>query len=225
MKITNTKIILVAIVILAVLICTFAVWKLRAPTTTIFVAPTANQAALAQLQSDLRGVTPQFVDEHTTLSSDVLQKIEQDIIGILIAQEPNNQEYYSQNGIALSAIGKRYVAFSVLRPTDNAAPIQILDSISQTSDSYISGQLLFKTNKIAVYVDGQNIYTYKPDQSSATPLSGAKLSGDETYDHCGGCMGGDQDLQATHTDTSFTISTYRWVQGEPKKVRELTFSF
>ena len=225
MKITNTKIILVAIVILAVLICTFAVWKLRAPTTTIFVAPTANQAALAQLQSDLRGVTPQFVDEHTTLSSDVLQKIEQDIIGILIAQEPNNQEYYSQNGIALSAVGKRYVAFSVLRPTDNPAPIQILDSISQTSDSYISGQLLFKTNKIAVYVDGQNIYTYKPDQSSATPLSGAKLSGDETYDHCGGCMGGDQDLQATHTDTSFTISTYRWVQGEPKKVRELTFSF
>ncbi len=225
MKTKNSKIILVAIVCLAALVFVFAIWKLHSPTTTVFVTPTATQAALAQLQSDLHGVTPQFIDEHTTLSSDVLQKIEQDSIGILIAQEPNNQEYYSQNGIALSAVGKRYVAFSVLRPTDNAAPIQILDSISQTSDSYISGQLLFKTSRVAVYVDGQNIYTYKPDQSSATPLSGAKLSGNETYDHCGGCMGGDQDLQATHTDTSFTISTYRWVQGEPKKVRELTFSF
>lgn len=217
----SITIIIIAVTILA---CVFAIWKLHSPASTS-TTPPVDKVALAQLQSDLRGVTPQFIDEHTTLSSDVLQKIEQDITGILIAQEPNNQEYYSQNGISLSAVGKRYVAFMVLRPTDNPAPIQILDSVTQKSNVYISGQLLFKTSKVAVYVDGQNIYMYKPDQSSATPLSGAKLSGNETYDHCGGCMGGNQDLQATHTDTSFTISTYMWVQGEPKKVRELTFSF
>ncbi|MFZ1075647.1 MAG: hypothetical protein WAN50_04715 [Minisyncoccia bacterium] len=220
------KYFLLAVIIIAaaMLVCVFAIWKLHSSTTTISVPPVA-QAASAQLQSDLQGITPQFIDEHTTLSADVLHRIEKDIIAILLAQEPNNQEYYLQNGIALSAVGKRYVAFSVVRPTDNPAPIQILDSMSQTSDSYISGEPLFKTDKVAVYVEGQNIYTYKPDQSSETQLPGAKLSGNETYDHCGGCMGGEQDLQATHTDTSFTINTYVWVQGVPKKVRELTFSF
>ncbi len=107
----NKKTLLVAIICLAVLACTFAAWRLYSPTKTVFVTPTANQAALAQLQADLQGVTPYFLDANRpnrqTYTSEE-QKIKDDLVAFSLASNPGgDKDYYS--GLWLDAIGTRYI--------------------------------------------------------------------------------------------------------------------
>ena len=79
---------IIAIVCLIVLMCAFAVWKLQSPTTSVFVTPTANQAALAQLQTDMQNVTPHFIDASKTNGHALTpeeQKIKDDAVALFVA--------------------------------------------------------------------------------------------------------------------------------------------
>ncbi len=214
----------VGIGVVAILIGGGIFWLTRthAPASPA-LQPDAFAQQRAELVRDLAGITPQFIDASTTISSAALDAIKADIVSTLVARDPANAEYFQSNGIDLFSVGNSYVVFRVLRPTDNAAPLSVFSASAPALSDYIQGELLFRTNGAAVFVTAQDISIYKPNSARAVALEGAHLSDVETYDHCGGCMGGAQDLQATHTDHSFTISTFEWVGGKPVKKRDLTF--
>lgn len=241
MKITNTKIILIVIICLAVLACAFAVWKLHAPTTTTSITPAASQAALAHLQTDLQGSTPHFIDV-TAPNGQALtpaeQKVKDDVVALFLAVNPGgDKDYYSS--LWLEAVGKRYILVS--QPSAESSFDEIVDS--QTGMvTPISGEVRYylasEGRDVVLYIDNQAIRTYTLDQANAVLVSGSQLSGNETY-HSGTS---DAYLvpEQTHTKNSITISIFDSSQlvqnpdalSQPtamqtmnKKIWEVTLSF
>lgn len=185
---------------------------------------TAEPATQTQLAIDLSKVTPQFITRGSVLSSD-LEKIRQDVKSILLPGEQND----SQVGIALNAVGKRYVVATVLRPTDAGSNPRIIDSVTLKSSNYIPGLFQFTVGKTAVYVSATDICTYMLDQSSCVPLQGAKLSGGEMYGDNEQAAGYFVPQDLTHTNTSMTIAVLAWTnpytnQAKLQKVRDITLT-
>lgn len=236
----KNKLILIAIVILAVLACVFAVWKLHSPTTTVFVTPTASQAALAQLQADMQGVTPHFIetgDDNRRTYTPAEQKIKDDVVALFVAGQPEGGDYYSQ--MWLDAIGTRHILAT--RPSGGSSIDEIIDSqtgkvtpVSAEAAYYLASE----GRNAALYLGTQAIYIYTLDQDGMVLVSGSQLSGNETY-HSGTSDFSMVPVQ-THTKSSITISVFdssQMVQNpdalsQPtamqtmnKKVRDLTLSF
>ena len=239
MKTKNSKIILLAIVILAVLVCIFAVWKLQSSTPATTTTPPVEKTALAQLQTDLQKITPHFIDTRTQ-SQQVLtpteQKIKDDVVALLLAENPGgDKDYYS--GLWIEAVGKRYILVS--QPSAESSYDEVIDFQTGTVTP-IAGEaryyLASEGRDIALYIDTQAIRTYTLDQADAVLISGSQLSGNETY-HSGtsdAYLVPDQ----THTKNSITISVFdssqivqnpdaqkNAMQTMNKKLREVTLPF
>lgn len=232
MKFTNTKIVLAICAGLIITSCVFVVWKLKfsAPAT-----PPVDQAALTQLQADLKNISPHFTDIYKdgrqTLNPEE-QKIKDDVVALFTAGMPDNRDYYSR--LWLDAVGKRYILAS--QPSAGSSISEIIDSqtgtvmpISSEANIYLASE----GRDIALYINYQAIYTYALDQASVLLMPGSQLSGNETY------HSGTSDFQLapvqTHTKNSITISVFdssqivqnpdaqpNAMQTMNKKVRQLT---
>lgn len=228
------KTILGAIVLLALVVCGFAIWKLHSPTTPapttttpttatstpIVVDKTAvDPALLTRLQTDLQSITPYFVDSRSYDGKPLTpqeEKIRNDVADILTAKAVANGhgDDYSQSWPI--AIGNRYILITV--PTHTYYDI-LIDSqtgeslILQNAASYVVHRLPFERPQPAsngrqtvLYIGYEDIYTYTLDEGTFVLVPGSQLSGSETY-HNGR---GDFSLMVdeTHTDDSITISVY-----------------
>lgn len=234
MKITNTKIVLLVVVGLAVLVCIFAVWKLKFSTPAI---TPVNQAALLQLQAELQNVTPHFIDASKAGGQSLTpaeQKIKDDVIAIFVAGHPEGTDYYSQ--LWLDAVGTRYILVS--QPSAESSFDEIIDS--QTGKVIlVAGEaryyLASEGRNTALYLGTQAIYLYTLDQDGIVLVSGSQLSGNETY-HSGTSDFSMVPVQ-THTKDSITISVFdssqmvqnpdaqpNAMQTMNKKVRQITFT-
>jgi hypothetical protein len=240
----------VALVVIGITI--FVVTQKHAPVSSSAVATSTaaivDQVAVARLQADLQGVTPYFVDSRSYDGKPLTtqeEKIQKDVIDILVSKEPDNREYYSQ--LWPRAIGKRYVL--VAQPSASGYYDIVIDSQTgessylQNGASYITHYLPFErpapaTNgrQAVLYIGYQDVYTYTIDQPSFVLVPGSKLSGSETY-HNGR---GDFNLQPeeTHTENTIHISIFdssqvvknpyaqaNAIQTMNKKLREVTLSF
>ena len=116
MKNINQRILVIAIIVLAVLVCMFAIWKLQSPTSTAIATPPVDKAALAKvalarLQANMQNVTPHFIDANRVNAQSLTpeeSEIKDDIIGLFITENPGESEdYYST--IWLNGVGKRYI--------------------------------------------------------------------------------------------------------------------
>lgn len=165
MKSTNSKI-LIAIVCVAVLACAFAAWKLYTPTST---TPSADKAALVQLQTDLQGVTPHFVDSSKANGQSLTpeeQKIKDDIVALLVASQPDNSDFLS--GLWLNAIGKRYIL--VTQPIAESSYDEVIDSQTGTvtpNPESARYDLTPGGRNSVLYIDTQHVYLYTGE--SKTP--------------------------------------------------------
>lgn len=196
----------VIIVAVVILVCVFAIWKLHPTTPT--TSP-VNQAVLAQLQSDMQGVTPHFIetgDDNRRTYTLAEQKIKDDLVTFLRATNPGgDKDYYS--GLWLDAVGKRHVLVS--QPSGGSSIDEIIDSqtgkvtpISAERSYYLASE----GRNAVLYLGTQAIYIYTLDQDGMVLVSGSQLSGNETY------HSGMSDFQMapvqTHTKNSITISVF-----------------
>lgn len=205
--------------------------------------PLNEQAALAKLQKDMRGVAPHFVDSsegtQQVLTPDD-QRIKNDVAMLYAAQfyaEYPESEFTIQSfllhGLFLSAIGERYILV-----TEIGAEMgydEILDSHSGqvTTIPMPDRYVLAPERNTVLYIDYQALHTYSLDQASTTLIAGSQLSGNETYHN------GEQELavvvtpQETHTKDSITISVFDSSKevANPdggtlfEKLRDVTLSF
>ena len=222
------KTLLIGVTVVAVLVCTFAVWKLYSPKVTPTPSGNTNpttlvdeKTALATLQADLQNVTPHFIantegNGHATLTLEE-QKIQDDLVAIYAAryaaQNPSSPArswlVQAQNGTWLNAIGKRYI---LLTEADvKKARDQIFDTQTGVATPIPDGlRFYFAPDRdIVLYLDLQAIHTYSLDQSTAILVPGSQLSGTETY-HSGYAegIGVDMDPRYTKTKNSITISVF-----------------
>ncbi len=235
------KTIFIAVIVI-VLIVGIGVWKVSTSriiqTITERGTPSLDQAALLQLQTDIQGITPHFIDASRTSDKSVKeQNIKNDIVAFLSAGQPDNKDYYS--GLSLDAVGKRYVLIS--QPSGGSSYDEIIDS--QTGKvTHITGKRSYriasKERDVVLYINNQSIYTYTLDQASPVLVPGSHIFGTETY-HSGTS---DFELtpEQTHTKNSIKISIFDSSQTETahnpnaqrnamqvmnKKVRSVTLSF
>ena len=208
----HAKAVAIGIVCVVLVAGAFAVWKSHAPGPSI-----DENAALAQLQSDMQNIEPHFVDARLQTQqtlSPAGQKIKGDVAELYSARytalEPAgiviSAEDLLRSDLWLSAIGKRYVLVT------EAGAENIQDEIldSQTGKvSYIQSLDMYDlvpNRELVLYIDSQALYTYSLDQATTTLVAGSQLSGSETYhdgveeilDHA----------QQTHTADSITISVF-----------------
>src|SRR5665213_1893570 len=237
------KTILGAIIVIVLIACGFAVWKLQKEPTSPPTDTTSTQtsrATLTQLQTDLQGVTPHFLDANRANRQAYTpeeQKIKDDVIAVLTAGQSDNGDYYS--GLWLDAVGKRHILVS--QPSAGSSIDEIVDSqtgkvtpISAEAAYYLAPE----GRNAALYLGNQAIYIYTLDQGGVALVPGSQLSGNETY------HSGTSDFQLepvqTHTKNSITIPVFDSSQivqnpdalSQPtamqtmnKKVRDLTLSF
>jgi hypothetical protein len=215
------------IVIVAVtVVIGFAIWQRHIrtiPTSTVSKTDTSaampvDLAAVVQLQTDLQGITPYFVDSRSFDGKPLTpqeEKIKNDIVAILVSKEPDNREYYSQ--LWPRAIGKRYVL--VAQPSADSYYDILIDSKTGESTSlhnaasYLTHYLPFERPQSAsngrqavLYIGYKDLYTYTLDQPSFVLVPGSKLSGNETY-HTG-ASDFRLDPEETHTDDSIHIVVF-----------------
>lgn len=188
----------------------------------------------SQLAADVAEIDPFFVADEGELDGSLrlkLSKLEKDIRA---AVDPQND--MTEISMWIQAVGKRYIAFG-FATASGQADTQIIDvvtgkivgKIPHSSDGFYAARSYFAITR-------QDICVYKLDTPTCVPLQGASLSGSEIYgdnEHMGGIF--DPELTLTQTDTSFTITTFKFEadprgtpeEGYPyklKKVRELTFA-
>lgn len=206
MKVVNTKILLVVFASLVILV--FVVWKYKIDGIS---APSLNRKALTQLQADMQGVNPHFIDTRNIVDrplTSVEEKIQNDVIATYVAYDAvGNTDFYSR--LWLSAIGKRYIL--VTQPIAGSTYDAILDSqtgkstrIPAEANSYPAFD---RGRNLALYIDKQHLYTYALDQASYILVPGSTLSGNETYDS-GESDFSDVVSKQTHTDRSITITVF-----------------
>jgi Protein of unknown function (DUF998) len=199
------------------------------------------QLASASLRTDLKNVTPYFVDaseangQLLTPQDPQEQKIKDDVVALLLAGQPGNADFYSQ--LWLDAVGKRYVL--VTQPIAESSFDEIIDSQTGTVTP-ISESARYDLSPVGrksmLYIDSQHIYLYTLDQATTTLVSGSALSGTETY------TSGIADNPAiipsgmSYTPDSITVTIYDSSKRVPNPklgegatmngvVREVTFSF
>lgn len=195
----------VIIIAVAILACVFAVWKLKFFTPA---TPPVDQTALAQLQDDMQGVTPHFIetgDDNRRTYTLAEQKIKDDVVAFFVAGQPEGGDYYS--GLWLDAVGKRHILVS--QPSGGSSIGEIIDSqtgkvtpISAEAAYYLAPE----GRNAALYLGTQSIYIYTLDQDGMVLVSGSQLSGNETY-HSGTSDFSMVPVQ-THTKNSITISVF-----------------
>lgn len=236
------KTILGAVVVIALLACGFAVWKLSSPAPVTSPPPSTtssmDKATLAQLQADLQNVTPHFIDASKTNGQTLTpqeQKIKDDVVAVLLATNPGQDKDYLAS-LWFDAIGKRYILAS--QPSGGSSLNEIIDS--QTGKVTLipgGGYYLASVGReAALYIDTQAIRIYTLDQSDSMLVSGSQLSGTETY-HSGTSDSTLVPVQ-THTKNSITISVFdssqtvknpdaqpNAMQTMNKKLRNITLSF
>ncbi len=233
------KTIFVAIIII-ILIVGIGVWKVNTSriiqTTTEQDTFSVDQAALLQLQTDIKGITPQFIDAGRTSAQSVReQNIKDDVVVFLSVNQPSNKDYYS--GLWLDAVGKRYILIS--QPSAGSSYDEIIDSKTGKVTNIArkrSYYLVQEGRDTVLYINNQAIYTYTLDQASPILVSGSQLLKTETYNS------GTSDFQLipeqTHTKNSIKISIFdssqtvqnpnakrNAMQTMNKKVRSITLSF
>lgn len=212
---------LVGIACLALAACILVLLNSRVPASVqLAVSSTSaidERAALAQLQSDLKPITPHFVDassqtEQTLTPED--HNIKNDVAELLSAQysaaypslPARTPEDLLRSDLWLSAIGRRYVLItqSGAERTSDA----ILDS--QTGEVTRIPSLdiydLAPDRDLILYIDTQALYTYSLDQATTTLVTGSRLSGSETYHD-----GAEEILDhahESHTTDRITISVF-----------------
>lgn len=196
------------VVMLAILLVVFAVLKFQSSTPVELAATKVDKVALAQLQSDLKNISPHFIDsskayEQTLTPLD--QKIKDDIVALFTAGMPDSKNYYS--GLWLNAVGKRYILASQL--SGGSSFDEIIDSRTGKAipiPGWRVNSPVLEGGSIELYINYQAIYTYALDQSEAVLVPGSQLSGEETY------HAGTSDFQLapeqTHTKNSITISVF-----------------
>jgi hypothetical protein len=228
---------IIAVLILLVVVVSFYFSRPQTQPTTS--TPLIDKVRLTQLQTDLQGVTPHFLDANRPNKQTFTpeeQKIKDDVVSVLLAANPgSDMDYYS--GLWLDAVGKRYILAT--QPSGGSSIDEIIDS--QTGKvTPISAErvyyLVSEGRDAALYLGIQAIYTYTLDQDGVVLVSGSQLSGNETY------HSGTSDFQMapvqTHTKNSITISVFdssqivqnpnaqsNAMQTMNKKVRSPTLSF
>lgn len=239
MKTKNSKIILVVIICLAVFLCVFVVWKLRSTTLAVSITPPIDKVSLTQLQTDMQGITPHFLDANRSnrqTYTPVEQKIKDDVVAVFLAANPGgDKDYYS--GLWLDAVGTRYILAS--QPSAESSFDEIIDSQTGKVTQFPGGAyyLASEGRDIVLYISTQAIYTYTLDQVDVVLVPGSQLTGNETY-HSGTSDAYLAPVQ-THTKNSITISIFDSSQivqnpdalSQPtamqtmnKKVRQITLS-
>lgn len=222
-------------VMLAILLVFFAVLKFQSSTSAELAATKVDKVALAQLQSDLKKISPHFIDsskayEQTLTPLD--QKIKDDIVALFTAGMPDSKDYYS--GLWLNAVGKRYILASQL--SGRSSFDEIIDSRTGKAIPIPGGRVhspVLERENIALYINDQAVYTYALDQAETALVPGSQLLGNETY------HSGTSDFMLvpvqTHTKNSITISVFdssqlvqnpdaqpNAMQTMSKKVRQVT---
>ncbi|MCK9345234.1 MAG: hypothetical protein M0P64_03910 [Candidatus Pacebacteria bacterium] len=167
------------------------------------------QNLIAQLSSDVALVDkPQFVKSEEVLTP-VLQKIQDDVIALLVAPDAGSAEYYSQ--LRIKAIGGRHILISQL--TVRGSYDEIIDSQTgkvvyiPDAASYTPRYLAFENGReVALYVGYKDIYTYTLGQEGFVLVPNSNLPKGETY-HSGE---GDFSIvvHETHSKDSITISVF-----------------
>ena len=188
--------------------------------TTSISTPTislVDRVALSQLQNDLHGITPHFIDASKANGQSLTpteQRIKDDIVALFTAGQAGNMDYYSQ--LWLNAVGRRYVLAS--QPSSGSSYDVIIDSQTgknisiQNGASYLRFYFSFEGGKNAVlYVGDKDVYTYTLDQSSFVLVQNSVLLGRETYHS--GRSDFMLDPELTHTDDSTTISVFDSLQA------------
>ena len=226
------------VVVVAVALGVFAVWKPQSSAPTVSTTTQVDKTALAQLQTDLRSITPHFIDASKAngqMLTPEEQKTKDDVVALFTARMPDNKDYYS--GLWLDALGRRYILVS--QPSAGSSFDEIIDS--QTGNvTPISAErayyLASDGRDIALYIGTQAIYTYTLDQADVVLVPDSQLSGNDTY------HSGTSDFQLapeqTHTKNSIIISIFdssqivqnpdaspNAMQTMSKRVREVTLSF
>lgn len=232
--------IIFGIILLIVLACALLVWKLQSPPAIDTPSTSvAKQAALTQLQRDMQGITPHFIDVERIQAQSLTpeeSEIKDDLVGLFTAEDPaSDEDYYST--LWLNAVGKRYILAS--KPIAETSYDEIIDSQTGTV-TRIPGEaryyLASSGRNIALYIDTQAIHTYTLDQADAVLVPGSQLSGTETYHS--GTSDAYLEPEQTHTKNSITISVFdasqivqnpdaqpNAMQTMNKKVRQVTLSF
>lgn len=235
------KTILGAIIVIVLIACGFAVWKLSTPNTSTSVstdtsASQVDKATLTQLQADLQNVTPHFIDS-SKANGQILtpeeQKIKDDVVALfLVGQPSNDKDYYS--GLWLDAVGTRYILAS--QPSAESSYDEIIDSQTGKATPIPQGVRFNLASKSAMlYIAPQAIYTYMLDHAATNLVTGSQLSDTETY-HSGEADMPDVIPHQTHTDTSITISVFDSSKRAPNpalgqgatmngEVRKVTLSY
>ena len=224
------------IIVPAIVLCAFAVWKLQpsantsssgatsTPSATTTSTPIVSDktavdpALLIRLQADLEGITPYFLDVRSYDGKPLTPqeaKIRDRIVDILVSKEPANRDYYSP--LWPLAIGKRYVLAA--QPSASGYYDILIDSQTgessflQNATSYIIHPLSFERPQPAsngrqtvLYIGYQDLYSYTLDRGSFVLVAGSKLLGSETYHN------GRSDFvlspEETHDDNSIHISVF-----------------
>lgn len=220
------------------LLLVFVVWKLHSTAPTTSTTLPVDKAALAQLQTDMQGVTPHFIetgDDNRQTYTPADQKIKDDVIELFVAGEPDNKDFYSN--LWLDAIGTRYILAT--QPIAESSSDEIIDSQTGTVMPIPEAaryDLSPGGRNAMLYIDSQHIYLYTLDQATTTLVSGSALSGTETY------TSGIADNPAiipsgmSYTQNSITLTVYDSSKRVPNpklgigatmngSVREVTLSF
>lgn len=175
-----------------------------------------DKPALAQLRTDMQGVTPHFIDSSKANGQTLTvqeQKIKDDVIALFIASEPDNKDFYSN--LWLDAIGKRYILVS--QPIAESSYDVIIDSQTGTATPIPESARydLSSSNRNAVlYIDTQHIYLYTLDQPATMLVPGSALTGTETY------HSGEADMPSilprmSWTPNSITITIFDTSKRQP----------
>lgn len=184
------------------------------------------------LPEALVGVTPEFIkydyNEYDgnriytgKIPSPTLLKIKNEAAKILDNYYPPDGPGVSGADVYLYAVAPRYIIASVPSPKDTGSPLQIIDLKRQTV-SELPENIEFTVGDTAIIFGLDNIYRYRLNTPAAVPVANAELSEDETYDHCGGCLGSPEIIE-THTTTTATVSVWKWVSQMPVKTRDFSF--
>jgi hypothetical protein len=203
-----------------------------APDDQLSPADRVVNGELKNLSGLLAIVIPAFVNEKSGLSSSTSAQVASHIANILEAR----REYTRGQNAPISpiAIGKRYVMYD--GQALKCAGFSIMDSVTGNvaKQCYYPGD--FRTMDTLVLIGEAEILTCKIDTPACILLPGSQLSAGEIYGNSENISGiFAPPLAMSHTDTSLTISSFRFDQSSTtvkgttgtyplKKVRDLTFA-
>jgi hypothetical protein len=186
--------------------------------------------ALARLQETLAEVEPQIVRDFEYDGRPLpreLRQVKEALSAFQVSTDPQNVEYLS-NPIYLTSVGKRYLVYRFITEKDVQGYELIFDSVTG-QETPIKAEATVSTPRARIYATNQDLCYYAPDAQVCVPVPGAKLSGTDTYDACGGCMV-EPWVQVGYTEKELVLDVYdsstliydpEQQRSVPKRVREV----